>query len=140
MPDISASVGFSVKFVVVCNIDFLEYPFRGGNLVRTHHHQHSLAGEYAILGEDVQQGMLGEECLGEIHQVVDYLVVAVCPETVALVSVSGFHSTPSGQYCCINLSNLLMFSFCQVLRFPLKFLPLHWKFSYEWLRRSSNLF
>lgn len=33
MPDISASVGFSVKFVVVCNIDFLEYPFRGGNLV-----------------------------------------------------------------------------------------------------------
>lgn len=118
MPDISASVGFSVKFVVVCNIDFLEYPFRGGNLVRTHHHQHSLAGEYAILGEDVQQGMLGEECLGEIHQVVDYLVVAVCPETVALVSPSGFHSTPSGQYCCINLSNLLIFSSVKYCVFP----------------------
>ena len=55
---------------------------------------------------------------------------AACPETVALVSVSGFHSTPSGQYCCINLSNLLMFSFCQVLRFPLKSLPLCQRFFY----------
>ena len=139
MPDISASVGFSVKFVVVCNIDFLEYPFRGGNLVRTHHHQHSLAGEYAILGEDVQQGMLGEECLGEIHQVVDYLVVAVCPETVALVSPSGFHSTPSGQYCCINLSNLLMFSSLKYFFFPLIGYLCVGDFLYEWLRRSSNL-
>ena len=88
MPDISASIDFPVEFVVVCDIDFLDYSFSSGDLVWPHHHQHSLAGEYAIFGDDIQQGMLGEECLGEIQQVVDYLIIAVCPERSELERVA----------------------------------------------------
>lgn len=32
--------------------------------------------------------MLGEECLGEIQQVVDYLVIAVCPERSELERIA----------------------------------------------------
>ena len=80
MPDVSAAPDASVELVVVCDIDPLDDSFSGSNLVRTHYHQHPFACEDAILGEDVQQGVLGEECLGEIKQVIDYLIVAVGPE------------------------------------------------------------
>ena len=80
MPDVSAASDASVELVVVCDIDPLDDSFCGCNLVRTHHHQHPFACEDAILGEDVQQGVLGEECLGKIKQVIDYLIVAVGPE------------------------------------------------------------
>lgn len=50
------------------------------------------------------------------------------PLFIVPMLLNGTYSTPSGQYCCINLSNLLMFSFCQVLRFPFNCLSLYWKF------------
>ncbi len=35
------------------------------------------------------------------------------PLFIVPILLKGTYSTPSGQYCCINLSNLLIFSFAK---------------------------
>ena len=89
MPDVSAALNLAVQFVVVRYLDTLDDTFRGRYLVRSHHHQHPLAGEDTILGQYVQQSVFREECLGEVDEVEDGFVVAVCPERRKLKRVAG---------------------------------------------------
>ena len=80
MPDIAAAFGLAVLLVVVGDIYASDNTLRCSNLIGTHNEEHPLTRKYAILGEDIYQGMLGKECAGEADQVVDSLVVAVCPK------------------------------------------------------------
>ena len=80
MPDITTTLDTAIQLVVVGHIYPLDYPLCCCNLVGSHHHQHLLTGEDTVSGQDVQEGMLGEEGLGEVQEVSDDLVVAVCPE------------------------------------------------------------
>ena len=57
----------------------VEQLLSGCYLIRTHHHQHLLVGEHTELGEDVEQRVACEEGGGEVLQVAQYLVLAVCP-------------------------------------------------------------
>ena len=80
MPDITTTLNGSIQFVVVSYIYPLDYPLCCCNLVGSHHHQHLLTGEDTIPGQDIQEGVLGEEGLGEVQEVCNHLVVAVSPE------------------------------------------------------------
>ena len=80
MPDITTTLDAAIQLVVVGHIYPLDYPLSGCNLIGSHHHQHLLTGEDTVPGQDVQEGVLGEEGLGEVQKVRDDLVVAVCPE------------------------------------------------------------
>ena len=60
----------------------------GSYLIRTHHQQHLLAREDAVLRKDAQQSVLGEERLGEVQQVGDNAVIAVSPKRSELKRVA----------------------------------------------------
>ena len=80
MPDITAAFGLAVVLVVVGDIYPSDDTLCCSNLIGTHNEERPFTRKYAILGEDIYQGMLGKECAGEADQVVDSLVVAVRPK------------------------------------------------------------
>ena len=61
------------------------------------------------------------------------------PLFIVPILLNGTYSTPSGQYCSISSSNLLIFSFAKYCFSILIAYICIGDFLYEWLRRSSNL-
>ena len=85
-----ASAFYRSIFLVVCrDADLLQYAFRRGYLVRSHHEQQLFRCQHAILRQDVEQRVLGEERGGEVHQVGYHLVVPRRPEARKLKAVAG---------------------------------------------------
>ena len=80
MPYITTAFCLAVLLVVVGDIYASDNTLCCCNLVWTHNEEHPLTRKYAILGEDIDQCMLGEEGAGEVNQIVDRLVVAVRPK------------------------------------------------------------
>ena len=80
MPYITATFGLAVLLVVVGNLYARDDTLCCCNLIWTHNEEHPLARKYTILGQDIDQSMLGKEGAGEVNQIVDSLVVAVRPE------------------------------------------------------------
>ena len=80
MPYIPTTFGLAILLVVVSNIYAADNTLRCGNLIWTHNKEHPFTRKYTILGEDVYERMLGEEGACKVNQVVDCLVVAVCPK------------------------------------------------------------
>ena len=89
MPDITAGLDAAFPMIVVGNGDAVDDLFRGTNLIRTHDHQQLLARKDTIFSEDVKEGVLGKEGLGEIHQVGDGHVLLVSPPRRELKGVAG---------------------------------------------------
>ena len=106
VPDVAAACSSSVFLVIVGNFDAVQDRLCRCNLVGPHHHQHLLTGEDTVPGQDVQEGVLGEEGLGEVQKVRDDLVVAVCPEGGELKGVG----------CPLGLVPASQFLFFQVVR------------------------
>jgi len=79
VPDISPSSGAAVLFIIVGNRDTAENPFGGGNLVRAHSQQQVFGGEDAVARQQIEQGVSGEKCFGEINQIRDDLVAGIRP-------------------------------------------------------------
>lgn len=79
MPDISSTVDGPGPLVVVRHLNAVEYSLGCRDLIRPHDEQEILRGEYAILGENIQQGVLGEEGFGEIDKVGDDLILCIGP-------------------------------------------------------------
>ena len=75
--------------VVRRDLDLLQDPLGGDDLVGAHDQQHSVGGQHAVARQDVEQGVLGEERLREARQVVDRLVGGVCPPRRELEGVAG---------------------------------------------------
>ena len=53
MPDVAAGFERAELFVVGGDLDAVQYPLRGNDLIRAHHKQHAIGGEHAVLGENV---------------------------------------------------------------------------------------
>ena len=80
MPDISSRCCSAEALLVIGgDEDALQNLLCCGNLVGTHHQQVLFCGEYAELGEDIEQGVLCEKGAGEVHQISYDLVLLVCP-------------------------------------------------------------
>ena len=79
MPDVAAGLGGAEHFVVGGYVDALENAFGGGDLVGPHDQEGAVFAEHTVCGEDVENGVFGEECAGEAVEVWDDFVVAVCP-------------------------------------------------------------
>ena len=79
MPDISSTVDGPGPLVVVRHFYSVEDSLGCRDLIRPHDEQEILGGEYAIFGEHIQQGVLGEEGLGEIDKVGNDLVLCIGP-------------------------------------------------------------
>ena len=68
----------------------LKNSFCCSNLIRTHHHQFTLCGKYAIAREDIEQGMFGKEGCREIVQIANNLILSVCPVRSKLKGIAAF--------------------------------------------------
>ncbi len=89
MPNVPAACDGAVFLVVGGYLDAIQYPLRGGDLVGPHHQQHVFRCEYAVLRQDIQQGMLCKERPGEVHQIGDHPVVGIGPEAGEFKAVAG---------------------------------------------------
>ena len=89
VPDVSPCLQGSPLLVLGGDLDAVQDPLGGGDLVGAHHQQQFLRGEHAVAGEEVEQGVLGEKGLGEVHQVRNHLVVPIRPEGGELKAVAG---------------------------------------------------
>ena len=89
VPDVAAALNGAILLVVVGDLNAVQYPLRGGDLIGPHDHQHIFRGEDAIPGQHIQNGVFGEEGAGEVDEVGDHLVIGVCPEGCKLEAVAG---------------------------------------------------
>ena len=90
MQDVTACIHRTHLFVVGRNLDAVENTLGSRNLIGSHNHQNFFRGKHAILGQHVQNGVLGKERLGKVNEVCNYLIVAVCPERSKLKAVACF--------------------------------------------------
>ena len=90
MPDVPAARYSAVFLVVVSDLNAVQNALGGDDLIRSHHQQHIFRRKHAVAGKDVQNGVLAEKSLGEVHKVRDNAVVRICPERSELKAVAGF--------------------------------------------------
>ena len=88
MPDVSSRIYRPVFLVVGGNFYSVQDSFRCDNLIRAHDKKHILGGEDAVLREDIQDGVLRKEGLGEIDEIRNGMVVCVGPVTRELERVA----------------------------------------------------
>jgi hypothetical protein len=79
VPDVPAGRDGPEGPGVLRDLDPVQDPLGGDDLVGPHHEQHAVGGEHAIPGEHRQQGVPGEERPGEPGQALDGLVLRVGP-------------------------------------------------------------
>ena len=89
MPDIPASGDGTVFLIVIGDLNAVQDPLSGRDLIRTHDHEHAFRSEDAISCQDIQDRMLGKERFGKVDQVGDHPVVGVRPERGKLKAVAG---------------------------------------------------
>ena len=90
MPDVSSGIQCSHLLVVGGYLDAVQDALGSCNLIGTHDHQYFFRCENTILGQHIQNSVLGKECFRKINQVGNHLIVAVCPEGSKLKAVAGF--------------------------------------------------
>ena len=96
MPDIAAALDRAVLLIISRHLNAVQYPLGSGDLIRTHDHQHILAGEDAVTGQDIEDRVLGEKRLGKVDQIGDDPVVRVSPERGELKAVGGLALLSAG--------------------------------------------
>ena len=79
MPDKAACLAFAPSFEIARCAYALNDALGGRYLVWAHHQEQVLGCEYAVFCEHVEQSVLREKCLGEIHKVAYRLIVEPCP-------------------------------------------------------------
>ena len=89
MPDVAAALDGPVLLVVIGDLDAVQDPLGGGDLIGPHDHQHIFRGKNTVPGQHIQKGVPGEEGAGEVDEVGDHLVVGVRPEGGELKAVAG---------------------------------------------------
>ena len=103
VPDITAPGNSAILLVVVGNLDAVQDTLRSRNLIWPHHHQHILSRKYAVFGQYIQQGMLGKESPGKVHQVSNHPVAGIGPERGELKAVAGLAlPAPTGIGCFLH--------------------------------------
>ena len=90
VPDVTACIHRAHLLVIGRHLNAVENTLGCRNLIGAHNHQNFFRGKYAILGQHVQNGVLGKERFRKINKVCNYLVVAVCPERSKLKAVACF--------------------------------------------------
>ena len=90
VPDVPSGIQCSHLLVVGGYLDAVQDALGGCNLIGTHNHQNFFRCENTILGQHIQNGVLGKEGFCKINQVGNHLIVAVCPEGSKLKAVAGF--------------------------------------------------
>ena len=96
MPDIAAALDRAVLLIIGRHLNTVQYPLSGGDLIRTHDHQHILAGKDAVTCQDIEDRMLGEKRLGKVDQIGDDPVVRVSPERSEFKAVGGLALLSAG--------------------------------------------
>lgn len=89
VPDVATALDGPVLLVVIGDLDAVQDPLGGGDLIRPHDHQHIFRGKNTVPGQHIQKGVPGEEGTGEVDKVGDHLVVGVRPEGGELKAVAG---------------------------------------------------
>src|SRR5574344_514948 len=112
MPDVATALYGAIFLIVVRDIDFLQNAFCSHNLVGAHHEEQLLTCEDTVFGQNVQQGVFGEESAGKVSQVGDRTVSGIRPPGSKLKRVTGFltrltftvpHLPDMGITCCVTV-------------------------------------
>ena len=99
MPHVAARGEAAELPIVRRNLDALQDALGRHDLVRAHDEQHPVGGEHAVLGEDVEQRVPGEEGLGERGQVLNRPVGRIRPPRAELEGVGGLaHSSRAARF------------------------------------------
>ena len=89
VPDIAAGGNAPVLAVIVGNLDAVDDPLGGRDLIRAHDEEQILGGKDAVLRQNVQDRMAGEEGTGEVHQIRNHAVLGIGPVGGKLETVAG---------------------------------------------------
>ena len=90
MPDISACFDPSGFLAVGRCLNSVQDAFCCNDLIRTHDKQQFLGCKHAILGQNIQQGMLGKERLCKVNKVCNNSVVTIRPIGSELKAIGCF--------------------------------------------------
>jgi hypothetical protein len=94
VPDVPAALDRPVGLVLMGELDAVQNPLGGDDLVGAHHQQLAAAGEHAVARQDVQQRVFGEKRLGEVHQIGDRAIAGVRPKGGELEREAGWLWSP----------------------------------------------
>lgn len=88
MPDIPACFHRPVCFVIGAGFYSVDDFFGCDDLVWSHDKERFVSSENAILGQDIEDRVLGKKCLGKIHQISDWFIGMVCPPARKLKTIA----------------------------------------------------
>ena len=110
MPDIAASLYSPRLLVVRGSLNAVDYPLGRNNLIGSHDKQEIFRSEHTVLRQDIEKRMLGKECLCEVNQIRNDVVLAVRPERSELEAVACVFRGPSpiqfpymAVSCCVGI-------------------------------------
>ena len=89
VPDVAAALDGPVLLVVVGDLDAVQDPLGGGDLIRPHDHQHIFRGKNTVPSQHIQNGVLGEEGAGKVNEIGNHLIAGVRPKGGKLKTVAG---------------------------------------------------
>ena len=94
MPYVPAGIHTSRALVIGGDFDTVDDFLRRHDLIGPHDQQQVFARQHTVLHQNIENGMLGEEGLGEVHKVGNHLVIAVSPEGCKLKGIAGLLNLP----------------------------------------------
>ena len=89
VPDVTAALDGAILFVVVGDLDAVQYPLGCRDLIWAHHHQHLFRGEDTIPGQNVQDRVLCKECPGKVDQIRQHTVIRIGPVGGKFKAIAG---------------------------------------------------
>ena len=103
MPYITTACNGTPFLVVVRYLDAVQNALSSNNLIGTHDQQQVLSREHTVTGNNVQDGMLAEEGLGEVNHVRNDAVVGISPERGKLEGVAGLFLFDLLRICILDV-------------------------------------
>ena len=102
MPDIAAGGYAPVLAVIVGDLDAVDDPLGGRDLIWAHDEKQILGGKDAVLRQDVQNRMAGKEGTGEVHQIRNHTVFRIGPVRRKLETVAGLLFPGLARLCVLD--------------------------------------
>ncbi len=94
MPDISAACDRAVFLVIMGNFNAVEDTLSGNDLIRTHNEQQIFACENTVFRQDIEDSVLCEKGLSEVHKVGNDLIACISPKARKLKGIACFGLFP----------------------------------------------
>ena len=90
MPNISAACDRAILLIVIGNFNAVQDTLGRNDLIRAHHEQQVLRSEDTVFCQDIEDSVLGEKGLCEVHDIRNDLIICISPKGSKLKAVASF--------------------------------------------------